>query len=1377
MKSYAILPLLPLILLLCQCSPADSSSGEKLATKARPTSVAEPLLNGPDYAPPFEIKKAERIEGELRVTSFLDTENKSQPEESATLIFGNKRIAVRESGENKMGTKRDNVITILINENPVFKFILVSNYRDKDGNNIPMTGIKEKDRVNLVTDTEAKAIRWSSRYPLPDGRETEFSYTLQPVGPSKVRLSWDIGCSAEQVAEYRQQGHTIGGHPIYFDIPGNYRAEGLIVNGAAIEPKPVELLKQYEQEKLEFWQGHLKELTYSPDKPLYGFTLSSEGGLKGNGTEIYHYKRVDLGFQFVSDQEQDSVVIDFGEVASPDKDAPPPVEGHDLWAQDALHIPLSPTRNLFPNSSFEQGLLYWRWFSGGAHYTRSDVLRYEVDRENGRFGKQAMVINPVQETSAPLRSFSLPSAKGKTYTVSFYAKAENEGAHLKLAPYSSKSGGQFTRQAVWNFKNEILSPEWTRYSYSFLSDGAPVSFVLTANGRKGKIWLDGIQVEVGKEVSEFVTPPLEGELSTSHNENNVEYGDPIQARFAVRGKAGTKGTLELELRDFYQQTVWSQKFDTHAGETLDLPWDQLDLGTGVYYLQTHFVVEDAPAYDAYYRFTIIDSLEGTHATKELYGALVSCRINRTEEELELMKRLGFVGSTSYGSGKLADPLLYEIREKFNITDYTHEVTGCPHLTAEQKNNRHPDYLFSMSINTRNWRRPEERKVIPEWETYSDEVLKRFEELSEKVARECPYVRVWAIATEEEGTIPPLKKNRDFKEFAKLQEAFYRGIKKGNPDALVLPSGGTSGYGETRGKDDIEGYLRETQGKIKWDAVAVHPYGSIDGTLGAGDLDESLQMLSESMARYGYGEETPIILNEGGGGSSNIWGDGPSWSYNGGQPSYDQGLHEFLHASKMARQYIICLKYWPRVPHYNTWQHDERRIVDYNLTPDSFLLGMNTLGHLLGNPKFIGDVRPAAGVRGYAFEDTQNGGVAAVWCTIDDVERGFIRGPVMRVRFDGELPEMVDLMGRSQPLTSVADGVVDIQLTPAPLFLTSQDPQALAKALQSAEIIGAGSNVEVEFRPTLSGEVVANIKNLTSREQSGSLEIDGKSVSFAVSGSQTQAFEVEEGSSPVFGKIYDWNKDYVLKQPEADPFPQQWKMEYLYVPKVNGTPNWSKIPAIPVTNVFRPVINLKQTPGGDPGDQTASFQMAWDTENLYLRVEAEDDTFDLKEERFWSSEVSQEKALYMLDGCLEVYFDCGANGRMSNQGYDLDDYRYDFSAGNPEGQSGPGKVYRFQEVFQEFAGGVEFPTKAEAAKGIQCEFTRISPTRFAYTITFAQKYVAPLKLTEGTMAGFGLYLHDRMDDGTMGNKGLSLATEPGAHCDRNPRLWPLMILSE
>ena len=119
---------------------------------------------------------------------------------------------------------------------------------------------------------------------------------------------------------------------------------------------------------------------------------------------------------------------------------------------------------------------------------------------------------------------------------------------------------------------------------------------------------------------------------------------------------------------------------------------------------------------------------------------------------------------------------------------------------------------------------------------------------------------------------------------------------------------------------------------------------------------------------------------------------------------------------------------------------------------------------------------------------------------------------------------------------------------------------------------------------------------------------------------------------------------------------------------------------------------------------------------------------------------------------------------------------DFSIGK-EGKSGPGMVYRLREVYHQLADGINMATKEEAAKKIKCDFRR-TEKGYIYTITFGQRYLEPIVLRKGFVAGFGLFLHDR-DDASVpaGVKGLSLATEPGAHCDFKPHLWPLMILAE
>lgn len=1343
--------------------------------------VLTPLLraevNGPDFIPPFEVKEAVRQNPKLEVKSFIDSKTKRSIV-SPSLQVGNKSLTVREFDSNRMTGDRDYAISLFLNKRYAFSFLFAGSYRNSDGKWVNFTQNYQLDKVKLVYDKSSGTIQWNNPYPLPDGRIAEFSYRLKSLGNSRIELSWDIGCSEKESADFKAKGALIQGCILYFDIP-DYRRQTLQINGSPLSYTAESVLKSKDGNRIRIWNGILKRLEFNPASRENGFSITSDSNLRGSATETYAWKRTSLSFMLNNGAPRGSLVIDFGAAAVSKSGLPPPVEGNDLWAQDALHLPLSPTRNLFPNPSFEQGFRYWRWQEGGAQYSRSPVKRYAIDSVVAKFGKNSFVFNPAQYgVSAPM-SFSLPGRKGQVYTISFYAKGEKNGASIRFALSSRKQGGQFPRSYTERCKPYPLTTEWKRFSTTFTSDGSPVAVVIGANGLGGKVWLDGIQYERGNKASEFVSSPLEGLLRTSHPDNNIEFGTPIRAKFDLFGKEGTSGSAEFTLMDFYKKVLWKKTLPVQAGKSVELPFDSLGLAPGPGLLQVRYVVPGTKPYYDFYRFSLIRSLNGSHATKDLYGALFATAMFRTEERLDLMQRFGFGGSASYGDGWIRNPLAYELRKKYHVTDYTHCVNAVLSMSSKNWNQRtkNPDYRLMMQLDSRIWRTPEQAKEVgPIIETYSDEIVKHVEDLAYRSAKEHPYVRVWSFATEEEILMPCIVKRRDYTEFAKLQRAVYRGVKRGNPKALVMPSGGTSGYGKIRGKDAVEGYLKATP-DIKWDAIAIHPYGAVDGTQGNEDLDEAIQQLITSVAKYGYGPETPLLLNEGGGGGPCLWGDGPDYTYSGGQPSYDQGLHEFLHASLLARQYIICLKYWPRIPHYNTWQSDHRTLLDLNLTPSTFLFGINTLGHLLAKPEFIADIRPASGMRGYAFRDDRGNGVAALWCTNDDVERGVIRGPVMRVKFGGELPELFDLAGKQYPVKSGPDGWTEFRLTPAPLFLRSRNPERLVSALKEAEVLGAGASVQVSFKPDLSGKISAAVTNLTGRTQSGRLFLGSVAHPFRVDGNRVQMISLSSSVQPRFGEMFRKAFSYRLVQDGAAETAGEWNMDYFYVPKVEGAPDWTKIPGIRMTNLYHPEINLKRTPGGHPGDLSALFKAAWDKENFYLRVEAEDDIFRVDDPAFWSSEEAKSRHLYRLDGCLEVYFDCGANGRLRKGGFDLDDYRYDFCAGNREGKSGPGLVCRFREVFQEYAGGPNMPSRKEAAEKIRCDFQRVSKTKYIYTITFPQRYLEPMRLQKGTVAGFGLYLHDRMDDGTMGNKGMSLATAPGAHCDASPHLWPLMILTE
>jgi len=281
------------------------------------------------------------------------------------------------------------------------------------------------------------------------------------------------------------------------------------------------------------------------------------------------------------------------------------------------------------------------------------------------------------------------------------------------------------------------------------------------------------------------------------------------------------------------------------------------------------------------------------------------------------------------------------------------------------------------------------------------------------------------------------KRGDFDEWAKIQLAARRGILRAQPSASVLPDGGTSGFSSVRGSKEMAGYLAATKDKVKWNAIAVHPYGNLDQVKGTLDLDAETARLLVIMRNNGYGPETPIDYTEG----FNIKElYVPEWrAYSGndgyvaGKASYDYGWQEFIQTAQAARTYLMELKYWPQLRSQNIWL--SRPFLDFYFSPLAVCMVPNTLGHLLAQPKFKADVRNN-GLIAYVFEDGEGRGVAALWCAKDGVENGFEKGAEVTLGQTQEELEMIDLMGNNRKL-SFSNNKAAVQLSPAPLFLRSK----------------------------------------------------------------------------------------------------------------------------------------------------------------------------------------------------------------------------------------------------------------------------------------------------------------------------------------------------
>ncbi|MEI6070990.1 MAG: carbohydrate binding domain-containing protein [Verrucomicrobiae bacterium] len=1308
----------------------------------------------PNPAAPFQALKGSQLDPVLKVGAFVrDEKTYLQP----SLWIGNKRIGVREKISGP-ATEWGQSINLLVDNREILRFTFWGAY-DESGVGYPFK-LKEGTQPELKADEASKSITYSKPYVLPGGKGATFTYTLKALTGSKVELSWDLGISQEKL-ESLPKDFGVG---LWMVSPKNDDFLTFLINK---QPLPLADIGKLPKKEREILSGDGLEFVYAPEKPLQGFSLAlpddhsfslaseapSPGGKKQAGFIIRASSKARLS--------HDKLVIDFGEAAEKDAAAPAPVAGIDFWGRDRTCVPAPSTRNIMPNPSFEQGLRYWAWWWGGGRYVPSEIPAYSIV-DGGKFGRKCLLIQRSQG-GLPMQSFSIPVVKDKTYTLSFYAKAEKPNADIVVGIQCPVQHSQFLWRPALATTHK-LNTEWERKSITFTADRPAISVLIAA---RSIAWLDGFQLEEGIAPTEFVAPEIEGVLRTSDPDNALAVGAPLQAAFEMYGKPGAKGEVGLVVRNYYREKLYDTKvkfsLDKEGVGRIELPWESAKLGTGVFVVQADYHLDSGAVLRDYYRLSIMDFLENKHATKDIFGNLcMASRLTRGDDMARNFMHWGF-GSTTYNLDLKEEA---DLIDKYRITNYLLIVADLADA-------------------------PEDRVLVKEaqskWTEVTPEREKQIEDFSYRIAASHPWGKSWAFSTETETRCPMVQKG-NFAEWAKIQLSCQRGVKRANPDAIVLPDGGTSGFNALRGIRETEGYLAATQGKVKWDAIATHPYCNLDGVRGGPDLDVETQRLLDLMKKYGYGAETHIDYTEGFNYSDLVlpeWGltnnDDNNDAYFCGRPSYDTGWREFLHAAWAARTYIICLKYWPQVRSFNIWV--SRPYLDQYFAPLYTCKVPNTLGHLLGNPKFKANIQPAAGIRGYVFEDEQGRGVAALWCAIDKVEEGLERGPVVQVQFKGKMPQFIDLMGNPRKVES-KKGTVAIQLTSAPLFLRTEKGGAdqLVAALNQAEVEGAGLALKVNILPTLSGGIEAGLTNQTNRLLHGDMNVNETKTPFEIpaQGSAVCSIQPSQGNEP--GKLYPWKQSISFQFAGGRMDKVDWNMACFYVPHTAAplpldsfAKEWEAIPSIPVNNwhVNPPKAGQPPVKAGYPGDLDAKFQLAWDKENLYLRISATDDHFVLTEASKW-----KDRVLYMHDGCAEVYFDTGANGRSNSvKGYDLDDYRYDFSMGNSEGATGPGKVYRFAEAYHQLAGGIVMPTKDNAAQNVKCQFQRTADG-YAYVMIFPQRYIEPLRLEKGTRAGFGLYLHDK-DDPKMDcpGKGVGLTTEPGVPPDRRPDLWPILILKD
>ena len=1317
----------------------------------------------PNPVPPLGQNRIDKVLPVLETTTIPLADGHSV--ELPTYVAGNKEVSLGKAWGSFRNPTNSEVrfhnVTILIDGEFVGNLMWWGS--QEQGNfGYPFKNLDD-DPPTVEIDHNAKISYYKKPYRTAQGEKAVFTLTLTPLQDSRIEIAWDTGSSAKIAP--------------WWMLPGSfYRDKKIVLGDNVFVPAAFDKFKDGKVPQVRFSGSNLD---FHSDHPAGAYRIELGGPWSGNMDEsvVINEKinetRFDACYRMEPTGEagqKGKIVLDLGNVTFPNVPPRPPVRGIDFWKADLTHVPLLPSRNIMPNPSFEQGLRYWRWVGGGATYVPGPEYRYDIVAD-AQHGKKALIIRSCTQ-GANLQSFPLSLDPEKKYTLSFYGKTltgNNSGMRATIGN-ASAVGGSYAKDSPYPLVHGdtaskdsqfTLTGEWQRYWRTFPGDAAGVIIRLSGND----ILIDAIQLEEGDKPSDFVSSPIEGCLTTSDSDNDLYAGTAIDAAFEFFGKPGTDGSVALTVENAFREVLFSSTLKIKIGDEgvqkCPLELDANKLGLGVFLVKTEYRVPGFEPYGDYYRFAIKKPLENKHATKNIFGTLLGdcVRLSRGEDFARKMMEWGW-GSTSWMPfHSMNDPLYGELMRKYRFKNM-----HTPILDAVDHNkNLDPSIWLGY------------RKLLA-MESVSPELVQLVEEEAFRLVQSAPseFLPYVAFGNEEESH--PLTRANGTEEYFKLQHATAKGAKRARPDIGVTPTSGTSGYSPLRGFDRYEQYLAVAQKHgFKYDAITVHPYGNIDkGTISDFDQDEETARLIEQMGRYGYGKETPILFTEGflvDAFSLSQWAKGgKDMEMPCGKPTYDFGRREFLQAAGAARLYIICLKYWPHVQSFNIWIH--RPFLDLNFAPLLLCPAVNTLGHLMDDVVFHANIRPFADIRGYSFTRKDGTAVAALWTTNHAVENGIKPNPTLQVRFDQPV-KMVDFMGNLRTAKTNPDGTVTIPVTPAPLYLLGKDAEKLTQSLQNAERNDEAvpNPLRLSLLPSPSGGIVVQLKNDSGKRQSGTLLVGKQEFSFKLEGNTEQQFSatrMTEGKST--GKMYKVDTRWKITFNDGPVVEGRWNMHYFYVPKTSGMPDWKRISPIPIENYVSEIAGEEKT--GAKVD--ASFRVAWDKQNLYLKVEVVDPQFLLFPE-LWKEPESKTR-LTRHDGSLEVYFDTGANGLFNDAAaYDMDDYRYDFSVG-PNGARG--LVYRHREVYEQLADGINMPSKQEAAEKILCEFLK-TKEGYEYSIIIPQRYIEPIVLREGFLSGFALCLHDfnRNAQGDIVRGTLSTATEPGSSCDANPKVWPLMILAE
>jgi cellulose/xylan binding protein with CBM9 domain len=1030
--------------------------------------------------------------------------------------------------------------------------------------------------------------------------------------------------------------------------------------------------------------------------------------------------------------------------------------GVDFKKTDDLEVPnYSICRNLIQNPSFEQGVMYC--ITNNHFDDFLGINGIEADDSEALFGKHSLKVN-LYKSGYNIYFSPVPVEPGK-YIFSFYVKGDGSEKQKMSSHIQNASRAQLSRK-YW-----AVGKEWKRIFIPFeIKKTTAFSCRLAAAGNDGSVvHLDGLQLEKGDKATDFVSPPVEGLLLTSKEDNFFSPEEKIDASLRILSvKPETSGKVKVTVKDFFSSKIFDEEYSFKTGKDgvalVKLPFDD-KFSKGIYIVKADYMLDNGQRLHNFFRFSIMPYLENKHKLKTMFSNAYHGQMKRQvypglETYLKRCRDIGAGGETHSG---FVSKDFAKLLNKYGIEIINSNMSG-PLMKGYKKVSDAKGRKFFGLYNDKGWRKGA-KLFIKDFRVegdgkLTDEYLKRFEKAVIGMVKEYPWIPRWAFAGECWAKWPEWMTN-DMESFANLQIAFYKAVKKANPKLKVYNGDPCNIYPEG-GTKRLKKVLDEINGRIKYDALAIHSYLPD----GPDSLEANMEAFFDMGKEFGY-TDTPTFYPEGmhygpynipqWGTVSASWGPPRTWYY--GTLSYDMGWTEKLSAAWFARSWLICMKFMDRVISADAAATNmiSNFHLDAKLTPRAYQKIPNTLGRLLGNSSFVEDVSFAPDTKCLIFEDGKKRPVAAVWGKIQKVDRGLETCPLAMAKFDGGKVEIFDLMETRRAAKKDAKGNIRFPVSTFPFFIRGKagTRKSFSEALRNAKMLG-GNLIPLKMLAKVAGPdtVELVLSNQISREVKGSIIALGLKENIDIPPRKKVSFKIKMQEALSANKITEVKVPVTVSEKGS---PEPLKKDVCFESflckktqssiKIDGNEDdWKNIPAIPLKN--RTIGGTTGEKTGYKGDFDGSFKVAWDKGYLYLMVKIQDDMFTHK--------AFKNTAQRWNNDSLQIYIDtkCDARDRK-HHGYDANDYDY---AVFPD-KDGKATTFRYRSPDQQLTLGTEAPDDRTTAKYIPSAFKKTSDG-YIYEVAFPSKYLLPIKLENNYVLGFSLFVNDR-DKGKQTKQALTL----------------------